>query len=145
MERHDLRARVFGPPEVARPLLQGLALTPSARNRRYGRKLSALNGELEGGGVWPLAGYDQWHDALETKREQAARAREDAGLARRSTTQMTRCSGAEKELSLSSLQPPQYPVLSRSLAQAVQTVGEFVGACENAIALPKSNWHPYLR
>jgi hypothetical protein len=41
MERHDLRARVFGPPEVARPLLQGPALTPSARNRRYGRKLSA--------------------------------------------------------------------------------------------------------
>jgi hypothetical protein len=32
--------------------------------------------------VWPLAGYDQWHDAQETKREQAARAREDAGLAR---------------------------------------------------------------
>jgi len=25
MERHDLRARVFGPPEVARPLLQGPA------------------------------------------------------------------------------------------------------------------------
>jgi hypothetical protein len=62
-----------------------------------------------------------------------------------STTQMTRCSGAETELSLSSLQPPQYPVLSRSLAQAVQTVGEFTGACENAIALPKSNWHPYLK
>jgi hypothetical protein len=100
---------------------------------------------LRAGGVWPLAGYDEWHDAQETKREQAARAREDAGLARRSTTQMTRCSGAEKELSLSSLQPLQYPVLSRSLAQAVQTVGEFVGACENAIALPKSNWHPYLK
>ena len=60
----------------------------------------ALYGELEGRGVWPLAGYDQWYDAQETKREQAARAREDAGLARRSTTQMTRCSGAETELSL---------------------------------------------
>jgi hypothetical protein len=111
----------------------------------HSQALSALYGELEGRGVWPLAGYDQWHDAQETKREQAARAREDAGLARRSTTQMTRCSGAETELSLSSLQPPQYPLLSRSLAQAVQTVGEFVGACENAIALPKSNWHPYLK